>query len=65
MERQDTTYTKFIVKLLHDDGLKEGKSSNWTLFNLFTYILAKLQRDSGILRWAMVAGIEQNCSLLL
>ena len=27
MERQDTTHIEFIVKLLHEDGPKEGKGS--------------------------------------
>ena len=38
MERQNTLHIELRVKLHHEDGLKEGDSSLYTLFNLLNYI---------------------------
>ena len=36
-----------------------------TLFYLLNYTQANFQSDSGNLRWAVVAGMEQSCNFLL
>ena len=64
MERQYDAYIVLRVYLQHEDGLKESDISFLTLPNLLSYIQTTFQRDSGILGWAISAGMEQiwNCS---
>ena len=65
MERQNTLYIELRVKLHLGDGLKDGDSSLYTLFNLFNYIQTTFQSDLGILGWLVSSGIEKSCNFLL
>ena len=65
MERQNTLYIELRVKLQHEDGLKEGDSSLYSLFNLLNDIQTTFQSDLGILVRPVSSGIEKSCNFLL
>ena len=65
MERQNTLYIELRVKLHHEDGLKEGDSSLYSLFNLLNYIQTTFQSDLGILVWPVSSGMEKSCNFSL
>ena len=54
-----------MVKLHHQDGIKEGGSPLLTLSNILNYKQATCENDSGILGWAVGVGMEQSCNILL